>query len=99
MQEVAGARLPCQHHGGHVPDDLLLLALGHGREPLLQAQLPLTAEEQQEAHLTTQGQRGGHKPGARRSTQSHSEGHINQQLLTHTEGHKGGTAAGAFINE
>lgn len=53
VQEVAGTRLPCQHRGGHVPDDLLLLALCHGREPLLKTQLPLATEEQQEAHLAT----------------------------------------------
>lgn len=52
VQEVAGAWLSRQHHGGHVPDDLLLLALGHRGEPLLQTQFPLAAEEQQEAHLT-----------------------------------------------
>lgn len=46
--------MPCQHHGGHVPDDLLLLTFRHGREPLLQTQLPLATEEQHEAHLTTQ---------------------------------------------
>lgn len=59
VQEVTGARLPCQHHGGHVLDDLLLLAFCHGREPLLQTQLPLATEEQQEAHLTTQRRSGG----------------------------------------
>lgn len=53
MQEVTGAWLPCQHHGGHVPDDLLLLTLCHWCEPLLQTQLPLATKEQQEAHLTT----------------------------------------------
>lgn len=51
LQEVAGARLSCQHHGGSFPDDLLLFSLRHGSEPLLQAQFPLAAEEQQEAHL------------------------------------------------
>lgn len=57
MHEVTGAWLPRQHHGGHVPGDLLLLPLRHGREPLLQTQLPLATEEQQEAHLATQTQR------------------------------------------
>lgn len=51
MQEVAGAWLPSQHHGGHVPDDLLLLSLRDGREPLLEAELALATEEQQEMHL------------------------------------------------
>lgn len=27
VQEVAGARLSRQHHGGHFPDDLLLFAV------------------------------------------------------------------------
>lgn len=59
MQEVTGAWLPCQHHGRHVSDDLLLLTICHGRKPFLQAQLPLATEEQQEAHLTTQTQGRG----------------------------------------
>lgn len=59
VQEVTGAWLPCQHHGGHVPDDLLPLTVWHGREPLLQTQLTLATEEQQEAHLTTQRHSAG----------------------------------------
>ena len=51
MQEVAGAWFPCQHHGGHVPGDLLLLSLGDGREPLLETELALATEEEQETHL------------------------------------------------
>lgn len=61
MQEVTGARLPCQHHCGHVPDDLLLLTFGHGREPLLQTQLPLATEEEQEAHLNSTDTEQGHR--------------------------------------
>lgn len=54
VNKVTGAWLPCQHQGGHVPDDLFLLTLGDGREPLLQSQSPLTTEEQQEAYLVEQ---------------------------------------------
>lgn len=63
VQEVTGAWLSWQHHGGHVPDDFLLLTVWHGSEPLLQTQFPLATEEQQEAHLTNgipPGQNGNH---------------------------------------
>lgn len=51
MQEVTCAWFSSQHHGGHVPDDLLLLSLRQWQEPFLQPELPLATEEQQKTHL------------------------------------------------
>lgn len=51
VEEVAGTWRTGQHYQHHVPDHLLLLPVCHRREPFLQPQLPLPAEQQQEAHL------------------------------------------------
>lgn len=88
LQEVAGTWLPCQHNGGHFPDDLFLFPIRHRREPLLQAQLPLATEEQQEAHLMAQTQSGSKSyyicmvnEETRTGSKTHTHTHIRDYYL------------------
>lgn len=57
FQEAAHLWFAGEHYLHQLPDHLLLVTLGRGRVPLLQAQLPLTAEKQHEPHLHTDGDR------------------------------------------